>query len=115
MMRFEDKVKYLSIALVVLLAAWGLGEFFAPERSAARSETGSYLVGKSSDAARVELSTKASQVVLVKEGGVWVLKDGSDSLPVLSSRVDSLLSALAKAGRKRPVAGGKEAWKNLGL
>ncbi|MEI6876902.1 MAG: DUF4340 domain-containing protein, partial [Spirochaetota bacterium] len=115
MMRFEDKVKYLSAVLVVLLLAWGLGEFFAPERSAARTETGSFLIGKGSDAARIELSAKSGQLTLVKEGSVWVLKDGQDSLPVLSSRVDSLLAALAKAGRKRPVAGGKEAWANLGL
>lgn len=114
-MRFQDKVKWLSGALVVLLLVWGLGEFFSPERVAARSQTSSLLGTKPTEAADILLASGSSSVHLVKQGGGWSLMDGKDALPVQGSRVEALLSALAKAGRRRPVAQAKEAWKDLGL
>jgi len=115
MMRFESKVKYLSIALVMLLLAWAAGEFFAPERVATRSEMVSLLSAKPAEVASVDLSAAGKELHLARTGGQWTLVDGADRLPVQSSRVDALVAALAKAGRKRPIATGKEAWKNLGL
>ena len=115
MMRYEDKVKWLSGALVVLLLAWGLGEFFSPERIAARAETGALLAGKADQAADIELTVGTSSLHLAKKAGTWALLDGSDTLPVQASRIDAFLSALAKAGHRRPIASAKEAWTNLGL
>ena len=120
MMRFEDKVKWLTGLLAALLVAWGLGVFFSPERVASRAETSSLLVAKPAEAADIVISSAsagapASIVHLVKNDGVWQLMDGINALPIRSGRVDALLSALAKAGRRRPVAQAKEAWQSLGL
>ncbi len=114
-MRYEDKVKWLSGALLVLLLAWGLGEFFSPERVAARAETGALLAGKANAAADIAITVGASSLHLAKQGGQWQLMDGGDALPVQASRVDAFLSALAKAGHRRPMATAKDAWNNLGL
>jgi len=115
MMRFETKVRALVAVLAVLLLAWGLGEFFAPERVSRRSETVTLLSGKTAEVARIDIAAGGSALRLEKSGGQWALADGADRLPVLTSRVDALLSSLAKAGRKRPVASKKEAWAGLGL
>ncbi len=115
MMRYEDKVKWLSGALVVLLLVWGLGEFFSPERVAARTETGTLLANKADAAADIMVSVGTSSLHLQKNGGLWQVMDGGDALPAQASRVDAFLSALAKSGHRRPVAKAADAWKNLGL
>lgn len=115
MMRFEDKVKWLSGALVVLLLVWGLGEFFSPERVAARDQTSTLLAGKADQASDILITSGSATAHLSKQGGVWKLMDGSSALPVQSSRVDALLSALASSARRMPVAKSKDSWKSLGL
>ncbi|HUX36494.1 MAG TPA: DUF4340 domain-containing protein [Rectinemataceae bacterium] len=120
MMRFEDKVKWLSGLLAVLLLTWGLGEFFSPERVASRAETASLLVAKPAEAADIVITGAPAKGVapaihLVRNDGTWQLMDGINALPIRSGRVEALLSSLAKAGRRRPVAQAKEAWQSLGL
>ena len=116
MMRFEDKVKWLAGALVLLLLAWGLGEYFSPERMLARSETSTFLAGKTAtEAADILVKVGANSVHLVKKGGTWLFMDGADTLPVRPTRVEDFLSALARSGRRRPVAKAADAWKSLGL
>ena len=117
MMRYQDKVKYLSIALVVLLVAFGLGEFFAPERVSSRQEAFTALPSKSGEVAKVELlgPGAGASLTFTRGGGQWALEDASARLPVQSNRIEAMLTALSAAGKRRPVAGNKDSWKSLGL
>jgi len=115
-MRYERKAAYLSIALGALLAAWALGMIFSPERNIARSESSSLVSGKIGDAALIELTRPdAAPIKLAKSADSWTLIDGAVRLPVQSSRVQTLLDALAKPGRLRVVARSKAAWAGFQL
>ena len=114
MMSYANKVKVLSGILVLLVAAWGLGELFAPERRLARSESSKLLAGKPGDVASFELSGSES-LSFKKEGGVWFLLRGEEKLPAQGSRIESFIGAVAAIDRLGKVASAKEAWAGLGL
>lgn len=114
MMRYERKVAILSGTLALLLAIWGAGEFFAPERRAARAESRKLISSASAEAASIDIGL-APKLSLVKESGSWFLVDGTAKLPAQSSRVTSFLDAIAAVKRLRPVGKTKEAWKGLEL
>ncbi len=108
MMKFEDKVKWLSGTLIALLLLWGLGEFFSPERVAARSETSTLLAGKATDAADISIAVGASAVHLVRTltrpgfvrslkargfaVNVWTVDDATEARDLAALGVDALIT-----------------------
>jgi hypothetical protein len=113
MMRYERKVAILGGSLAALLAIWGAGAIFSPERNAARAESRKLLLGKAEDAASLELGSP--KLSLAKEGGAWYLLEGGAKLPAQESRIKSFLEALAAVKSLKPMAKTQEAWKSLEL
>lgn len=113
MMRYEKKVAILGGCLAGLLAIWGAGMLFSPERSAARSESRMLLAGKIEDAASIEIGVP--KLSMTREGGAWFLVEASAKLPVQDARIKSFLEALASVKRLRPMSKSKDAWKSLNL
>jgi len=113
MTRYEKKVALLGGSLALLLAIWGAGLLFSPERNAARSESKKLFNGKIEDAATIELGDP--KIALSREGGAWFLVEGSTKLPAQESRIKSFLEASEAVKRLRPMAKSKDAWKSLAL
>lgn len=106
-MSYRSKVVALSATLVVLLLIYGAGIVFSPERATARSERTSLLKGQASEAAALSLGSPQAQsggpsLEFSREGGSWVLLDQGRGLPLVASRVESLLSGLASVERLSP-------------
>jgi hypothetical protein len=115
-MRYEKKVLVLSSALAVLLAVWGAGIIFSPERRALRSESGRLIAGKAADVASILIASPGTAPLeLLKSGSSWDLADGNAKFPVRSERVSSFLSDLEAVSRLRLVARSKESWAGFKL
>ena len=111
MMSYERKVAWLGGSLALLLAIWGAGLLFSPERRTARAESRSLLAAKAEEAASISIGGLG----LSKEAGSWFLAEGSGKLPVQESRVRSFLEAAAAVKRLRPQAKTKAAWESFEL
>ena len=115
MMRYERKVALLSGVLALLLAIWGAGELFSPERLAARAESKRLIAGQPGDVAALDIGIEPGKLSLVKEDDSWLLVEGGAKLPAQASRVGSFLDAVSAVRRLRPVGKSKDAWKGLDL
>lgn len=110
-MTYRSKVLALSATLTALLLIYGAGLVFSPERIAARAEKAVLLKGPVSEATSISLGS----LEFAKEGSAWVLLDQGLGLPVVASRVDSLLSSLAAVTRLSPRSDSGQALDGLGL
>jgi hypothetical protein len=120
-MRYEKKVIVLSSVLAALLAIWGLGMVFSPERVAARSESAHLISGKSADVASIAIAVPGSAPVeLAKSGAAWELVEqvpgaSAARFPARAERVSSFLSDLESVSRLRLVARSKDSWAEFKL
>lgn len=111
MMRYEKKVAALGGSLALLLAIWGAGTLFSPERRATRAESKKLLSAKAEEAASISIGALS----LVKESGAWFIAESGVKLPVQESRVKSFLETASSVNRLKPMGKTKAAWASFEL
>jgi hypothetical protein len=130
-MSYEKKVIVLSSVLVALLAIWGLGLVFSPERVAARSESAHLVPGKTADVASISIASPGAPAIELakagspplepgKAGAAWELVDGAPGapsvrFPVRAEKVASFLGDLSAVARLKLVARSKDSWAGFKL
>lgn len=102
-MTYRNKVTALASTLAGLLLLYAAGLVFAPERNAARAESGRLLYGKPGDVARLAISGGGdADLAFAKTEGGWSLSESGQELPVEASRIQAFLEGLAEIDRLSP-------------
>lgn len=115
-MTYRNKVIALSSTLAFLLLVYAAGLLFSPDRLRDRAEAGKLLAGKAADAAELSIAEgPGAPMVFKKASGAWSLEEEGASLPVQSSRIESLLSSLEKVASLSPRSSSRSSWKDFSL
>jgi hypothetical protein len=109
----EKRIRRLSAALAVLVAASALAWFLAEGRN--RPVRGRLYEGATAAVARVELEDRGASITLEREGDLWIVVDGPLRLPARSSCVEELLAELRERRYLDVAARSEAARSRLGL